>query len=119
MGIDVKGKKKEKLVDLLFTNGVPALHITPVIEQNSVYTGVLPKIDGQKMDALPQFNKCNYTSVPNSQLPSPTFLAIYNFMVARSRASWPDRGVQNFKGMDRAVLYFKAGDVQDIQTSQV
>ena len=30
IGIDVKGKKKEELVDLLFTNGVPALHITGV-----------------------------------------------------------------------------------------
>ena len=57
MGIDVKGKKEEELVDLLFTNGVPALHITPVIDQNCVLTGVLSKIDGQDMDALPTFKK--------------------------------------------------------------
>lgn len=71
------------------------------------------------MDALPPFDKCNYTSVPYSQLPSPTFLAIYNLIVARSCASRPDRGVQNLKGMDRAVRHFEAGDVQDIQISQV
>lgn len=43
IGIDVKGKKTEELVNLLFTNGVPGLHVTPVVNQNSVFTGVLPK----------------------------------------------------------------------------
>ena len=107
------------MVDLLFTNGVPVLHITPVIDQNSVFTGELPKIDGQDMDSVPPFNKYNYTSVPYSQLPSPSFLAIHNFMVARSCASCPDRGVQNFKVMDRTVRHFEAGDVQDIQILQI
>ena len=53
IGIDVKGKKTEELVNLLFTNGVPGLHITRVVNQNSVFTGVLPKKDGEDMDALP------------------------------------------------------------------
>lgn len=40
-------------------------------------------------------------------------------MVARSRALCDDRGVQTFKGMDRAFRHFEAEDVQDIQISQV
>lgn len=102
IGIDVKGKKKEELVDQLFTNGVPALHITPVINQNSVFTGVLPNIDGQDMDALPPFNKCNFTSVPYSQLPGPTFFAIYNLLdpvlhaqteVFKTSKGWIERSI--------------------------
>lgn len=40
-------------------------------------------------------------------------------MVARTRTPCDDRGVQHFKGMDRAVRHFEAGDVQDIQIPQV
>ncbi|XP_062570588.1 uncharacterized protein LOC134232607 [Saccostrea cucullata] len=122
IGFDVKGKKKEELVDFLFTNGVPVQHITPVVDQNSNLTGLFPTLDDQVQvcnSILPPFNQSIYTTVPYAQLPCPSFAYIYNFMVTRARASCADRGVQNFKGMDRAVKHFEAGDVHDIQISQV
>lgn len=122
MGFDVKKKRKEELIDFLFTSGVQSQHITPVIDQDCHHTGAWPRLDDQvhvDNTILPPFNKCNYTIVPYKELPSPSFVSIYNFMITRARASCADRGVQNFKGMDRAVRHFEAGDVQDIRIAQV
>lgn len=81
IGLDATGKKKEELVDLLFTNGIPTQNITPVIDQHTSHTGVFPIVDMQGHQ-LPPFIKCTYVTVPYIQLPSPSFVAIYNFMVA-------------------------------------
>ena len=122
-GIDSKGKKKEDLISLLFTSGIPQEKLTPVIDisQCSSASGLIPFVNKDDADShmLPPFDKCIYTVVPYPNLPCPSFLSIYNYMISRSRDSCPERGVQNFKGMDRAVHHFEAGDVQNIQVSQV
>ncbi|XP_069125296.1 uncharacterized protein [Argopecten irradians] len=116
-GFDFKKKTKDALVDFLFTSGVSEKNITPVVDQNTSLTGLHPRLDGRP--TLPPFHRCAYHSMPYLELPSPSFEAIYTFMISRSRASCPDRGVQNFKGMDKAVRHFEAGDVQDIQVSKI
>ncbi|KAK3085739.1 hypothetical protein FSP39_008016 [Pinctada imbricata] len=66
---------------------------------------------------LPPFHKVDYVSVPIQDLPKPSFSSSYNYTIVRSREN--DTGVQNFKGLDRAVQHFDAGDIQDISLSQV
>ncbi|KAK3098503.1 hypothetical protein FSP39_020126 [Pinctada imbricata] len=117
-GFDVKGKKKGDLVDLLFMSTLPPDQITPVLEQSSNLTGLMPQIHPES-PLLPPFDKCNYSSIPYTELPTPSFVGIYHFMISRARESCQDRGVNNFKGMDRAVSHFESGDVQDIQVAMV
>ncbi|KAK3087887.1 hypothetical protein FSP39_012065 [Pinctada imbricata] len=117
-GFDVKGKKKGDLVDLLFMSTLPPDQITPVLEQSSNLTGLMPQIHPES-PLLPPFDKCNYSSIPYTELPTPSFVGIYHFMISRARESCQDRGVNNFKGMDRAVSHFESGDVQDIQVAVI
>ncbi|KAK3107059.1 hypothetical protein FSP39_006038 [Pinctada imbricata] len=97
---------------------LPPDQITPVLEQSSNLTGLMPQIHPES-PLLPPFDKCNYSSIPYTELPTPSFVGIYHFMISRARESCQDRGVNNFKGMDRAVSHFESGDVQDIQVAMI
>lgn len=98
IGLDIERKRKEELNDFPFTSGVPTQHVTTVIDQDCHYTGMLPKLDDQvQVDKtiFPPFNKCNYATVRYTQLPIPSIVSIYNFIVTRACAGrgW---GIQNF-----------------------
>ena len=117
IGIDVKGKKTEELVNLLFTNGVPGLHVTPVVNQNSVFTGVLPKKTARTWMHCPLLINVTTPVCLILNFPVQHFWLLTTLLLLDPVLH--ARGVQNFKGMDRAIRYFEAGDVQDIQISQV
>ena len=110
--------KKEELVSLLLNHQVPVDVLTPVLSRASCLEGATPTVTEVDVNDLPPFNKILYAHVSVDELPSPSFVSIYIFMIERSRQSSEDR-VQNFKGLDRAVRHFDAGDVQDIQLAKV
>ncbi|XP_021359517.1 uncharacterized protein LOC110454371 [Mizuhopecten yessoensis] len=128
VGIDSKGKRKEHLIGQVITSSVPTDIITPVIRQETDVIALFPSVSLlEGTENLPPFNRVRYSVVSVSELPCPSFLAIYNFMVERSRKSVHDNveagdegvSVKNFKGMDRAVRHFDAGDIQDMQISRI
>ncbi|XP_021372999.1 uncharacterized protein LOC110463011 [Mizuhopecten yessoensis] len=128
VGIDSKGKRKEDLIGQVITSSVPIDIITPVIRQETNVTALFPSVSVlEGTENLPPFNRVRYSVVSVTELPCPSFLAIYNFMVERSRKSVHDNveagdvgvSVKNFKGMDRAVRHFDAGDIQDMTISRI
>lgn len=105
-------QKREELVDLFFTSGILTQNITLII----VLTGLFPTVDMQGHQ-LPLFMKCTYVTVTNTQLPSRRFFGIPQFYGCTNLSLvWWQRST-NFKGIDRAVRHFEAGDMQDIHIS--
>ena len=115
LSIEFSGCNKEELIGKILTCSIPVENITPVLRQDSVNEELLPT------ENLPPFNKVRYSSANVDELPCPSFLQIYNFMIVRKRGDHDggDTSVSNFKGMDRAVRHFEAGDIQDVKLSRV
>ncbi|KAJ8301035.1 hypothetical protein KUTeg_022554 [Tegillarca granosa] len=86
--------------------------MTPVVNQVCDTEGLLPKLK----ENLPPFNKVSY-STHAIKIPSVSFASIYHFMILRETES--GRRVHNFRGLDRAVKHYDAGDVQNIEFAQV
>ena len=108
-GINVNKKKKEDLVQEILIRQTSAYVLTPIVQQDSA--------EGSFQDSLPPFTAVIYDRPDPISLPSITFSDIYNFIIERPT---PYGGTaKNFKGLDKSVKHFEAGDVQDIRVSQV
>ena len=107
--------KKDDLIGVLLTNQVELSVLTPVRAFSGIHVGVGPSASGEN---LPPFTNVKYNKLTDGdRLPRITFSNIYDFMVQRERG---DGGcVQNFKGLDKSVKHFDAGDIQNIELAKV
>ncbi|XP_062605831.1 uncharacterized protein LOC134267637 [Saccostrea cucullata] len=112
-GINVTKKKKEEIIqDLLICQTSPSV-LTPIVLQDSAGASLIVP----SQDSLPPFNAVIYESPDHSYIPTISFTDIYNFIIERPTPCGST--VKNFKGLDRSVKHFEAGDVQDIRVSQI
>ncbi|XP_069102284.1 uncharacterized protein [Argopecten irradians] len=112
-GVDVLKKKKADLINDLISCKAPVSVLTPVVNRSTDEISIQTPVSRE--ESLPPFNQVTY--VKDAQYPVVTFSDIYDFMVARRRDS--GECVSNFKGLDRAVKHFSAGDVNVIGTAKV
>ncbi|KAJ8305510.1 hypothetical protein KUTeg_016055, partial [Tegillarca granosa] len=110
--IDTFKKRKHDIVNELLNCQISPSLLTPVVLQTSESVAITPNTK----ENLPPFNKVSYYKNV-SRLPRISFSMIYEFIVARATASGGI--VKNFKGLDRAVKHFDAGDVQGIVFAQI
>lgn len=114
-GIDVKKKKKEDLISDILTCQLPAAVLTPVIAKSVPEECVSPS--AVEIENLPPYNAVRYTDNFTGNIPTISFSDIYNFMILRPKST--GGSANNFKGLDRAVKHFEAGDIQEIGVAEV
>jgi hypothetical protein len=120
IGIDTSGQKKAEIISAIVTQQVPVEVLTPVTHQPVQYNtiGIAPFSFSDTNTSFPPFNKVVYKAVLQpKELPNISFSSIYNFLIARERSGGST--VQNYKGLDRAVNHFDAGDVRNIRVIHV
>lgn len=105
-GLEIKKKKKEDLVKDLLLEQAPVLALTPVVPVKTELEAIAPSFK----ENLPPFNRVSYVDI--IEWPEITFSSIYNYMIRRERSTGAGEGVNNFKGLDRAVKHYSAGDVK-------
>ena len=115
-GVDVNKKKKSDLIADILTCQAPVSALTPVVHRTSEVEAITPAFTSNIEENLPPFNKVSYLNDAYST-PIINFSQIYDFMVSRKRDS--GETVSNFKGLDRAVKHFSAGDVHIIGIAKV
>ena len=115
-GVYVEKKKKADLIADILTCQAPVSALTPVVHRTSEIEAIIPILSGESKEYLPPFNKVTYCKDAFT-FPNINFSQIYDFMVSRKR----ERGdaVNNFKGLDRAVKHYSAGDISIIGTAKV
>ncbi|XP_063435704.1 uncharacterized protein LOC134716625 [Mytilus trossulus] len=117
LNINTTKVKKDDLVGSLLVHNVAETSLTPV-RAVSEATNIGPGASGK--ENLPPFLSVHYSPLPPSffdSTPKPSFATIYNFLILRSR---DDGGnVKNFKGLDRSVKHFDAGDIHEICFSRI
>ncbi|XP_063405772.1 uncharacterized protein LOC134689734 [Mytilus trossulus] len=117
LNINTTKVKKDDLVGSLLVHNVAETSLTPV-RAVSEATNIGPGASGK--ENLPPFLSVHYSPLPPTffdSTPKPSFACIYNFMILRSR---DDGGnVKNFKGLDRSVKHFDAGDIHEICFSRI
>lgn len=113
VGIDVKRKKKEEIIQELLLSQTETSILTPIVEKDALESPLV----GSFQDSLPPFNVVAYESPGYSSIPTITFSDIYSYMIERPTTYGGT--ASNFKGLDRSVKHFEAGDVQDIKVSKV
>ena len=86
----------------------------PIKYQVAEQVGIVPEVPGHE-NRLP-FQQASYSSATPTSLPKISFKQIYHHMIFRKTTD--GRPVNNFKGLDRAVKHFEAGDVSQIMTAQ-
>uniref|UniRef100_A0A8W8MTH7 SWIM-type domain-containing protein n=1 Tax=Magallana gigas TaxID=29159 RepID=A0A8W8MTH7_MAGGI len=75
-------------------------------------------IFGEHADcSLPPFHAVTYDCLDQSHIPTLTFSDIYSFIIERPTSH--GIAVKNFKGFNKSIKHFEAGDVQDIRVSEV
>lgn len=110
--INTEKKRKQELINEILNCQISPSILTPVVLQASENQAIIPNTK----ENLPPFNKVSYDrTVP--LLPNISFSMIYEFIVTRTTES--GTCANNFKGLDRAVKHYDAGDVQDIAFKQV
>nr|XP_022300882.1 uncharacterized protein LOC111109087 [Crassostrea virginica] len=116
LGIDAKKKKKDDLICDIITSQTPTDCLTPVV--NIANPDTTDPIDLQFKENLPPFNVPHYCLL--KEFPNPpliTFTDVYDFMVIRRRTG--GQSAQNFKGLDKSVKHFDAGDIQEICMARI
>lgn len=118
--IDTKKVKKADLIGILLMHNVEEVNLTPVRAASEAVDIVQTASRSSGNENLPPFLSVHYLPLPPTffeTTPKPSFSNIYNFMILRSR---DDGGsVQNFKGLDKSMKHFDAGDIQEICFSRV
>lgn len=100
---DQKRKRKGALTDL------------PIKYQATTLDGIIPDIPGH--ENLPPLQLASYSAIPPNSLPKISFQQIYHHMILRRTVDGKE--VHNYKGLDRAVKHFEAGDISQIVAAQV
>lgn len=100
---DQKRKRKGALTDL------------PIKYQATTLDGIIPDIPGH--ENLPPLQLASYSAIPPNSLPKISFQQIYHHMILRRTVDGKE--VNNYKGLDRAVKHFEAGDISQIVAAQV
>ncbi|XP_061190857.1 uncharacterized protein LOC133198978 [Saccostrea echinata] len=114
LGINSKRKKDDLICDIL-SSQTPAALITPVVQLSSC----INPTDVQFKENLPPFNAVHYQSISEDlKPPSISFSMVYEFMITRRRQEG-DQCIQNFKGLDKSVKHFDAGDVQNMCIARI
>ena len=98
-----KEEKKGALTDL------------PIKYQATTLDGIIPDIPGH--ENLPPLQLASYSAIPPNSLPKISFQQIYHHMILRRTVDGKE--VNNYKGLDRAVKHFEAGDISQIVAAQV
>lgn len=98
-----KRKRKGALTDL------------PIKYQATTLDGIIPDIPGH--ENLPPLQLASYSAIPPNSLPKISFQQIYHHMILRRTVDGKE--VNNYKGLDRAVKHFEAGDISQIVAAQV
>lgn len=111
LGINSKKKKKDDLIWDILSSQAPEVALTPVVQSLSAVDGAGAGV--QFKENMPPFNAVHYEPISNNNhLLKVSFTSVYEFMITRRRQG--DQTIQNFKGLDKSVKHFDAGDVQDI-----
>lgn len=116
LGIDIKKKKKDDLICDILVNSTSIDSLCPIVE---VFSPIDPILT-QFKENLPPFNKATYQLLgPSNNVHPPTlsFSSLYEFMI--SRTSQGGQSVQNFKGLDKSLKHFDAGDIQELSIANV
>ena len=87
----------------------------PIKYQVAEQVSIVPEVPGH--ENLPPFQQASYSAATPTSLPKISFQQIYHHMIFRKTTD--GRPINNFKGLDRAVKHFEAGDVSQITTAQV
>lgn len=87
----------------------------PIKYQAASSVGIIPEVPGH--ENLPPVQSAAYSLVTPTSLPKISFQQIYHMMILRHTEEGKE--VKNFKGLDRAVKHFEAGDISQIMTSHV
>uniref|UniRef100_A0A8W8NR40 YqaJ viral recombinase domain-containing protein n=1 Tax=Magallana gigas TaxID=29159 RepID=A0A8W8NR40_MAGGI len=117
LGINSKKKKKDDLICDILSSQAPEVSLTPVDQSISAVDGAGAGAVVQFKENLPPFNAVHSEPIShNTQLSKVSFTSVYEFMITRRRHG--DQSIQNFKGLDKSVKHFDAGDVQDICLAQ-
>ena len=87
----------------------------PIKYQVAEQVSIVPEVPGH--ENLPPFQQASYSAATPTSLPKISFQQIYHHMILRKTTD--GRPINNFKGLDRAVKHFEAGDVSQITTAQV
>ena len=77
--------------------------------------GVIPEIPGH--ENLPPLHLASYSALSSDATPTLSFKEIYRHMVLRLTKE--GERINNYKGLDKAVKHFEAGDLSQIMTAQV
>ncbi|XP_078339029.1 uncharacterized protein LOC111113595 [Crassostrea virginica] len=116
LGIDSKKKKKDDLICDILANSTNTAALSPVVE---VFSSSDPALT-QFKENLPPFNKASYQLLgPSNDVKPPalSFSSLYEFMISRTRQG--GQSVQNFKGLDKSLKHFDAGDVQELSIAKI
>ena len=116
LGIDSKKKKKDDLICDILANSTNTDALSPVVE---VFSSSDPTLT-QFKENLPPFNKASYQLLgPSNDVKPPalSFSSLYEFMISRTRQG--GQSVQNFKGLDKSLKHFDAGDIQEFSIAKV
>ncbi|CAG2188608.1 unnamed protein product [Mytilus edulis] len=113
--IEVEKKKKERIISDILTEQVPSSTLTPIIKQAVLVGDVM--IPSEENENLPPFNRVTYTICDQTKFPIIKFAHIYDFMV--TRPTYSGTTTQNFKGLDKAVKHYDAGDIQEVGMAQI
>lgn len=79
----------------------------PIKYQAASSVGIKPEVPGH--GNLPPVQSTAYSLVTPTSLPKISFQQIYHMMILRHTEEGKE--VRNFKGLDRAVKHFEAGDI--------
>uniref|UniRef100_A0A8W8LEU1 SWIM-type domain-containing protein n=1 Tax=Magallana gigas TaxID=29159 RepID=A0A8W8LEU1_MAGGI len=116
LGIDIKKKKKDDLICDILVNSTSIDSLCPIVE---VFSPIDPILT-QFKENLPPFNKATYQLLgPSNNVHPPTlsFSSLYEFMISRTRQG--GQSVQNFKGLDKSLKHFDAGDIQELSIANI
>ncbi|XP_062579262.1 uncharacterized protein LOC134241208 [Saccostrea cucullata] len=116
LGIDCKKKKKDDLICDILASSTSTDALCPTVE---VFSSSDPTLT-QFKENLPPFNKVSYQLIgPSSHVKPPalSFSSLYEFMISRTRQG--GQSVQNFKGLDKSLKHFDAGDIQELSIANI
>lgn len=111
-GIHICKKKKDLIQELLLCQ-TPTSVLTSIIQQSSAEVSLNLPFE----ESLPPFHAVTYDCLDQSHIPTLTFSDIYSFIIERPTSH--GIAVKNFKGLNKSIKHFEAGDVQDIRVSEV
>ena len=115
LGIDSKKKKDDLICDIL-ANSTNTDALSPVVE---VFSSSDPTLTQFKENLL-LFNKASYQLLgPSNDVKPPalSFSSLYEFMISRKRQG--GQSVKNFKGLDKSLKHFDAGDIHELSIANV